>query len=191
MFDTIQKRQITPEPVEETSFFTSSSDSEVVAPKPSSPTSSLEDEEDDKFDDDSGIYSFSKFSNLHFQGNATHTHITQRLRQSLLKHEDEGDALVRAQAALFLPSPPSPSVSPASPPLLLLQACLTVWWIILRFMEDLPEPKSLDTVSQASSTMSRLQPPKQGRRLSHLVGLDQVKQQKTQLLHFYTYIKVS
>ncbi|KAG7227320.1 hypothetical protein INR49_000324 [Caranx melampygus] len=154
-FRTIKKKQITPEPAEETSFFTSSSDSEIIVTKPSTPTLSLEDEEDDKFNDDSSIYSFSKFSSLHFQGNATHTHIAQRLRQSLLKHDDEGDAL----------------------------ACLTVWWIILRFMEDLPEPRPLDTVSQASSTISRLQPHKQGRRLSNLVGLDQKILRKNKKKH--------
>uniref|UniRef100_A0A8B9JD85 Myosin VIIBb n=1 Tax=Astyanax mexicanus TaxID=7994 RepID=A0A8B9JD85_ASTMX len=66
-------------------------------------------EEDDEEDE----FSFSKFSALHFQGSATHTHIDRRLQQPLIHHEDEGDTL----------------------------ACVTVWWIILRFMGDIPEPK--------------------------------------------------
>eukprot|EP00064_Thunnus_orientalis_P004684 superscaffoldBa00000434_g4696 len=79
------------------------------------------------------------------ESNTSHTHINQRLKLSLLPHDDEGDAL----------------------------ACLTIWWIILRFMEDIPEPKSVDSVSQASSTISRQVPHRYGRRLSNLVGLDQ------------------
>uniref|UniRef100_A0AAR2JXI3 Myosin VIIBa n=1 Tax=Pygocentrus nattereri TaxID=42514 RepID=A0AAR2JXI3_PYGNA len=63
--------------------------------------------------DDLDEYSFSKFASMYFQGAATPTHIRQRLRQPLLYHEDENDVL----------------------------ASLTVWWIILRFMGDLPEPK--------------------------------------------------
>uniref|UniRef100_A0AAQ5XKT1 Uncharacterized protein n=1 Tax=Amphiprion ocellaris TaxID=80972 RepID=A0AAQ5XKT1_AMPOC len=63
--------------------------------------------------DDLDEYSFSKFASMYFQGAATPTHIRQRLLQPLLYHEDEGDVL----------------------------ASLTVWWIILRFMGDLPEPK--------------------------------------------------
>ncbi|KAM9845449.1 unconventional myosin-VIIa-like [Aulostomus maculatus] len=103
-----------------------------------------EEEEDDDFDDGREEFSFYNFSILHFQGNASHTHITQRLRQPLLSHDDEGDTL----------------------------ACLTVWWIIMRFMGDIPEPKSPDSISQAS-TLSRPPPHRQGRRLSNLVGLDQ------------------
>uniref|UniRef100_A0A3B4WNT7 Unconventional myosin-VIIa-like n=1 Tax=Seriola lalandi dorsalis TaxID=1841481 RepID=A0A3B4WNT7_SERLL len=141
---TVKKRQVIPEPAEETSLDTSGSDSEIIAPKSTTPTSSLE-EEDDEFDDEGDKFSFSNFSIIHFQGDATHMHITQRLRQPLLQHDDEGDAL----------------------------ACLTVWWIILRFMEDIPEPKFLDATSLASSTISRQLPHRQGRRLSNLVGLDQ------------------
>uniref|UniRef100_A0A3Q4HB86 Unconventional myosin-VIIa-like n=1 Tax=Neolamprologus brichardi TaxID=32507 RepID=A0A3Q4HB86_NEOBR len=63
--------------------------------------------------DDLDEYSFAKFASMYFQGAATHTHIRQRLHQPLLYHEDEDDVL----------------------------ASLTVWWIILRFMGDLPEPK--------------------------------------------------
>lgn len=58
-------------------------------------STSSQDEEDDEFDDNSEEFSFHRFSVLHFQGNATHSHITQRLRQPLLPHDDEGDALVR------------------------------------------------------------------------------------------------
>uniref|UniRef100_A0A8K9UTT7 Myosin VIIBa n=1 Tax=Oncorhynchus mykiss TaxID=8022 RepID=A0A8K9UTT7_ONCMY len=63
--------------------------------------------------DDLDEYSFSKFASMYFQGAATPTHVRQRLRQPLLYHEDEGDVV----------------------------ASMTVWWIILRFMGDLPEPK--------------------------------------------------
>ncbi|XP_040911103.1 unconventional myosin-VIIa-like [Toxotes jaculatrix] len=99
--------------------------------------------------------SFYNFSILHFQGSSTHTHITHRLRQPLLPHDDEGDAL----------------------------ACLTVWWIILRFMEDIPEPKPVDVTSQASSTISHHLPHRQGRRLSNLVGLDQKILRKNKKKH--------
>uniref|UniRef100_A0A4W4EFL6 Uncharacterized protein n=1 Tax=Electrophorus electricus TaxID=8005 RepID=A0A4W4EFL6_ELEEL len=64
--------------------------------------------------DDLDEYSFTKFASMYFQGAATPAHVRQRLRQPLLYHEDENDVL----------------------------ASLTVWWIILRFMGDLPEPKA-------------------------------------------------
>ncbi|KAK1786290.1 hypothetical protein P4O66_017991, partial [Electrophorus voltai] len=86
--------------------------------------------------------SFSKFSALHFQGSATHMHIQQRLWRPLLYHEDERDTL----------------------------ACLTVWWIILRFMGDIPEPKQARVMADPLK-MNLGQ--RQGRRLSNLVGLDQ------------------
>ncbi|XP_044074657.1 unconventional myosin-VIIb-like [Siniperca chuatsi] len=142
--DEFEKRRNIPEPVEETSVETSKL--EIIPPASTSttPTPSLE-EDDDEFDDGSDEFSFYSFSIHHFQGNASHTHITQRLRQPLLPHDDEGDAL----------------------------ACLTVFWIIQRFMGDMPEPKPLDTMSQESSTISRQLPHRQGRRLSNLVGLDQ------------------
>ncbi|XP_035997446.1 unconventional myosin-VIIb [Fundulus heteroclitus] len=93
-------------------------------------------------------YSFSKFASIHFQGAATATHIRQRLHQPLLYHEDEGDVL----------------------------ASLTVWWIILRFLGDLPEPNKRTRV-QGSSAPERYVPQdlisRQDRRLSHMVGLDQ------------------
>uniref|UniRef100_A0A3Q3K2W2 Uncharacterized protein n=1 Tax=Monopterus albus TaxID=43700 RepID=A0A3Q3K2W2_MONAL len=93
-------------------------------------------------------YSFSKFASMYFQGAATHTHIRQRLHQPLLYHEDEGDVL----------------------------AALTVWWIILRFMGDLPEPKKQVRV-QGASTQEHLLPQdlisRKDRRLSHMVGPDQ------------------
>ncbi|XP_029285210.1 unconventional myosin-VIIb [Cottoperca gobio] len=100
--------------------------------------------EDD--DEDLDEYSFSKFASMYFQGAATPTHIRQRLRQPLLYHEDEGDVL----------------------------ASLTVWWIVLRFMGDLPEPKKQ---VQGTSTQERFMPQelisRNDRRLSHMVGLDQ------------------
>uniref|UniRef100_A0A672N0X2 Unconventional myosin-VIIa-like n=1 Tax=Sinocyclocheilus grahami TaxID=75366 RepID=A0A672N0X2_SINGR len=108
--------------------------------------------EKEKENDD---FSFSKFASLHFQGSSTLSHIQQRLRQPLLYHEDEGDAL----------------------------ACLTVWWIILRFMGDLPEPKQ-ERVSAIPDPIQMNLGERQARRLSNLVGLDQkflrkkMKQQK-------------
>ncbi|AWP04504.1 putative unconventional myosin-VIIa-like [Scophthalmus maximus] len=118
---------------------------EVVQQK-ATESDTFEEEDEDDFDEDSDELSFYRFSILHFQSNLSHTHITQRLRLPLLPHDDEGDAL----------------------------ACLTVWWIILRFMGDIPEPKSADALSQVSSTiLQRNLPLRQGRRLSSLVGLDQ------------------
>ncbi|XP_051232589.1 unconventional myosin-VIIa [Dicentrarchus labrax] len=100
--------------------------------------------------DDLDEYSFSKFASMYFQGAATPTHIRQRLRQPLLYHEDEGDVL----------------------------ASLTVWWIILRFMGDLPEPKKqVQAQVQGTSAQDRFLPQdlisRKDRRLSHMVGLDQ------------------
>uniref|UniRef100_A0A8D3DRE8 Myosin VIIBa n=1 Tax=Scophthalmus maximus TaxID=52904 RepID=A0A8D3DRE8_SCOMX len=93
--------------------------------------------------DDLNEYSFSKFASMYFQGAANHAHIRQRLRQPLLYHEDEGDVL----------------------------ASLTVWWIILRFMGDLPEPKKQVQV-QGTSTQERLLPKdlitRKNRRFSHM-----------------------
>ncbi|XP_010901250.2 unconventional myosin-VIIa [Esox lucius] len=103
--------------------------------------------------DDLDEYSFSKFASMDFQGAATATHIRQRLRQPLLYHEDEGDVL----------------------------ASMTVWWIILRFMGDLPEPK-LQSMQPAQGlrgggvgnlSLDRGLAERQDRRLSHMVGLDQ------------------
>ncbi|KAL6104146.1 uncharacterized protein ACO6RY_13928 [Pungitius sinensis] len=139
-----QKRNM-PAPVEETSVGTSERIIVTGASLSSTPTPSVEDEEDDEFDDGSDKYSFQKFSKQHFQGNADHTHFNQRLKQPLLHHDDEGDAL----------------------------ACLTIWWIILRYMGDMPEPRAVDAMSQASYIVPRHLPQRQGRRLSSLVGLDQ------------------
>uniref|UniRef100_A0AAY4EUY2 Myosin VIIBb n=1 Tax=Denticeps clupeoides TaxID=299321 RepID=A0AAY4EUY2_9TELE len=97
--------------------------------------------------DDLDEYSFSKFASMYFQGAATPVFIRQRLRQPLLYHEDEGDVL----------------------------AALTVWWIILRFMGDLPEPKPIMNDKPIAPDRS-LQPDvasRQNRRLSNLVGIDQ------------------
>ncbi|XP_047446348.1 unconventional myosin-VIIa-like isoform X2 [Mugil cephalus] len=111
----------------------------------STPAPSLDGDDDDMFDDDSDEYSFYKFSVLHFENKATHTHVSHRLKKPLLHHDDEGDVL----------------------------ACLTVSWIILRFMEDMLEPKPLDPSSPGINNISRNLPSRQGRRLSNLVGLDQ------------------
>lgn len=62
---------------------------------PASSTSTSPSEEDEEFGDNNGEFSFYRFSVLHFQGGATHTHITQRLQKPLLHHDDEGDVLVR------------------------------------------------------------------------------------------------
>nr|XP_023011302.2 unconventional myosin-VIIa [Maylandia zebra] len=98
--------------------------------------------------DDLDEYSFAKFASMYFQGAATHTHIRQRLHQPLLYHEDEDDVL----------------------------ASLTVWWIILRFMGDLPEPKKRAQV-RVPSSQDRFMPQelmsRKDRRLSNMVGLDQ------------------
>ncbi|XP_055364625.1 unconventional myosin-VIIa isoform X2 [Betta splendens] len=98
--------------------------------------------------DDLDEYSFSKFASMYFQGAASYTHIRQRLQQPLLYHEDEEDVL----------------------------ASLTVWWIILRFMGDLPEPKRQVQVRGASTQIRNLPQElisRKDRRLSHMVGLDQ------------------
>ncbi|XP_059913806.1 unconventional myosin-VIIa-like isoform X2 [Gadus macrocephalus] len=107
-----------------------------------------EEEEEEPFKEDKE-FSFQKFCSLHFQGDASHTHISQRLRQPLLAHQDERDSL----------------------------ACLTVWWIILRFMGDMAEPRAPDPSNpQTRRTSSAYHPSmvqRQGRRLSSMVGLDQ------------------
>ncbi|XP_058494755.1 unconventional myosin-VIIa [Solea solea] len=98
--------------------------------------------------DDLDEYPFSKFASMYFQGTANHTHIRQRIRQPLLYHEDEGDVL----------------------------ASLSVWWVILRFMGDLPEPKKQVQV-QGTSRQERTVPQdlmsRENRRLGRIVGQDQ------------------
>ncbi|KAJ8389610.1 hypothetical protein AAFF_G00118470 [Aldrovandia affinis] len=98
-------------------------------------------EEEEEELDDEHV--FSKFASMYFQGSATHTHIQQRLQHPLLLHEDEGDAL----------------------------ACLTVWWIILRFMGDLPEPKQ--QAQEGNQSIPRNLGQRKDRRLSNLIGLEQ------------------
>uniref|UniRef100_A0A6Q2Y884 Myosin VIIBb n=1 Tax=Esox lucius TaxID=8010 RepID=A0A6Q2Y884_ESOLU len=98
-----------------------------------------------EYNDEDKEFSFVTFSALHFQGTATHSHIDQRLRQPLLHHEDEGDSL----------------------------ACLTVWWIILRFMGDIAEPKHIN--QEPSTQIQKNLGNRQNRRLSNIVGLDQVQ----------------
>lgn len=66
------------------------------------------------------------------------------------------------------------------------QASLTVWWMILRFMGDLPEPKaqgvSRSGPAFAEGSLQKDVASRQDRRLSHMVGLDQVRK-----LIFITY----
>uniref|UniRef100_A0A8C1R394 Myosin VIIBb n=1 Tax=Cyprinus carpio TaxID=7962 RepID=A0A8C1R394_CYPCA len=121
-----------------------------------------EKEEKEK-DKESDEFSFSKFASLYFQGSSSHSHIQQRLRQPLLYHEDEGDALA--------------------------SACLTVWWIILRFMGDLPEPKQ-ERASAIADPIQMNLGQRQARRLSNLVGLDQVNKQDTRK-HTFTLTRCS
>lgn len=66
-----------------------------ITPVPSaaSSTSTSPSEEDEEVEDDE--FSFHRFSVLHFQGGATHTHITKRPGEPLLRHDDEGDTQVR------------------------------------------------------------------------------------------------
>uniref|UniRef100_A0A8C5FSW9 Myosin VIIBa n=1 Tax=Gadus morhua TaxID=8049 RepID=A0A8C5FSW9_GADMO len=103
-------------------------------------------------EDDLDEYSFSKFASMSFQGAATATHVRHRLAQPLIHHEDEGD----------------------------VQASLTVWWIILRFMGDLPEPKQRvnplapgGAGSRGANALPQDLASRNDRRLSHMVGLDQ------------------
>uniref|UniRef100_A0A8C5A5F3 Myosin VIIBb n=1 Tax=Gadus morhua TaxID=8049 RepID=A0A8C5A5F3_GADMO len=55
-----------------------------------------EEEEEEPFKEDKE-FSFQKFCSLHFQGDASHTHISQRLREPLLAHQDERDSLVNVK----------------------------------------------------------------------------------------------
>uniref|UniRef100_A0A3Q2CYC3 Myosin VIIB n=1 Tax=Cyprinodon variegatus TaxID=28743 RepID=A0A3Q2CYC3_CYPVA len=101
----------------------------------------LEPEPPEEDYDDLDQYSFTKFASIHFQGAATHSHIRQRLQQPLLYHEDEGDVL----------------------------ASLTVWWIILRFLGDLPEPKRQNRGYAHQRMVPQDMLSGQDRRLSHMV----------------------
>ncbi|KAK2831780.1 hypothetical protein Q7C36_016866 [Tachysurus vachellii] len=105
-----------------------------------------EKEEDEDEDEDDDEFSFTNFCALHFQHSATHTHIQQRLKQPLLYHEDERDTL----------------------------ASLTVYWIIMRFMGDIPE-QSKARQSLTPNLIQQHLGQRQGRRISHLIGLEQVK----------------
>lgn len=60
-------------------------------------SSSSAEEEDDVLDDYDDEFSFYNFSRIHFQNNATHTHVSHRLKKPLLHHDDEADALVRGR----------------------------------------------------------------------------------------------
>lgn len=131
--------------------------------------------EDDDLDLDE--YSFSKFASTYFQGAATPTYLHQRLRQPLLHHEDKEDVLVIVLCRLN--SPARQFLSEGCPCLwchcCLLQASLTVWWIILRFMGDLPEPKA---TAKPRDSLRRLvvTPPPLSREFSkHLMPCDGTK----------------
>ncbi|KAI4791029.1 hypothetical protein KUCAC02_034255, partial [Chaenocephalus aceratus] len=76
----------------------------------------------DEEDEDLSEYKFSKFAATYFQGVSTYTYIRRALKQPLLFHEDEGDQL----------------------------AALAVWITVLRFMGDLPEPKSQMAINDGS-----------------------------------------
>lgn len=92
----LNKGRKTSQTVDETSG--ENSESEAPASISDSTTSPILPEEDyDEYYESNNEFSFYKFSQLHFKGNATHTHVTQRLKQPLLLHEDEGDTLVRGQ----------------------------------------------------------------------------------------------
>ncbi|XP_041913733.1 unconventional myosin-VIIb isoform X1 [Alosa sapidissima] len=107
-----------------------------------------EDLPEEDYDDDLDEYSFSKFAAMYFQGAASDTHIRRRLPQPLLYHDDEGDVL----------------------------AAKTVWWLILRFMGDLPEPKAHQQVRRNGPLDAELQTDlaeRQNRRLSNMIGMNQ------------------
>ncbi|XP_078420756.1 unconventional myosin-VIIa-like [Cetorhinus maximus] len=82
---------------------------------------SLSSESDEE--DDLAQYTFPKYAATYFQGSSTHTHIQRALRRPLLFHEDEVDVL----------------------------ASMAVWNIILRFMGDLPEPRTFAQTSEKHS----------------------------------------
>lgn len=129
-------------------------------------------EEDREGEDDE--YSFYRFSVLHFQGDATHTHIAQRLREPLLRHGDKGDALVDEAGGMSLQHFGRGGGVKNVSFLRHVQACLTVWWLILRFMEDLPEPTSPETAPTGPRPVSRNMPMRKGIRLDNNVGLEEV-----------------
>ena len=98
---TVKKRRTIQEAADETSIETSGSDLEMTSPLSAPATPPMEEEEDDDFDDESSEFSLYKFSIRNFQSNISHTHLNQRLRQTLLPHDDEGDALVRGPRASY------------------------------------------------------------------------------------------
>ncbi|XP_072113084.1 unconventional myosin-VIIa-like [Mobula birostris] len=71
-------------------------------------------------EDDLDQYTFAKYAATYFQGSSTPTHIRRPLRHPLLFHDNQVDIL----------------------------ASLAVWNIILRFMGDLPEPKTFAKASE-------------------------------------------
>lgn len=126
-------------------------------------------------DDDADLdeYSFSKFASMYFQGAATPTHIHQKLRQPLLYHEDEGDILVLLfNCCHFVKAPVIfkdlyPFASVIFP-----KASLSVWWVILRFMGDLPEPKTqvLETSNKERDSITLDRPLTTLEKLHIIVG---------------------
>lgn len=104
----------------------------------------------DEEDEDLSEYKFSKFAATYFQGVSTHTYIRRPLKQPLLFHEDEGDQLVRTNVLVTSWPCYRRCVLTAlclNPP---LQAALAVWITVLRFMGDLPEPKSQLVINDGS-----------------------------------------
>ncbi|KAK3531122.1 hypothetical protein QTP70_012102 [Hemibagrus guttatus] len=114
----------------------------AVTPAINDDQSDKEEEKEEEEDDDE--FSFANFCTLHFQQSATHTHIQQRLKQPLLYHEEERDTL----------------------------ACLSVFWMIMKFMGDIPE-QSKARQSMTPILIQQHLGQHQGRRLSHFVGLDE------------------
>ncbi|KAG7321570.1 hypothetical protein KOW79_014428 [Hemibagrus wyckioides] len=114
----------------------------VVTPVANDDQTDEEEEKEEEEDDDE--FSFANFCALHFQQSATHTHIQQRLKQPLLYHEEERDTL----------------------------ACLSVFWMIMKFMGDIPE-QSKARQSLTPNLIQQHLGQHQGRRLSHFVGLDE------------------
>ncbi|KAE9550764.1 hypothetical protein FO519_006016 [Halicephalobus sp. NKZ332] len=107
---------------------TESKTESVSPPRSLSPAYSVPDLEPFGDENLSG-YQFVKFAATYFQGQASAQNVKRALRQPLLFHEDSGDQL----------------------------ASLAVWITILRFMGDLPEPKSGgDPVSDKVPVMTKV-----------------------------------
>ncbi|CAB4059164.1 MYO7A [Lepeophtheirus salmonis] len=79
-------------------------------------------------DEDLSEYKFQKFAATYFQGTFTHQHSRKPLKHSLLPLQTQGDQL----------------------------AALALWITILRFMEDLPEPKYHTMDKDNTSVMTKV-----------------------------------